>query len=117
MDREELKVTGLKPGRYALKIDGENSGAYDAAALGKGVNLATADTPMLRQALDVHALTLQHANIHNFRWRTVQVPMVKDTYPSKDMAMMDLDRLDADIIARQRGAAQPRMHHYELMAQ
>jgi lysophospholipase L1-like esterase len=117
LDREELKVTGLKPGRYALKIDGDGAGAYDAGDLARGINLATADTPMVHQALEVHALTLLHSNVHNFRWRTIQVPMAKDAYPSKDLAATDLDRLDADVIGRQRGVAQPRPHHFELSAQ
>jgi lysophospholipase L1-like esterase len=114
LDREMLKITGLKPGRYTLKIDGSPAGAYDAEELGKGVNLAAVDTPMARQALDVHALTLQRTNIHNIRWRTLQVPMVKDAYPSKDKVMTDLDRLDTEIAAQQRATAQPKTHHFEL---
>ena len=112
-DQEDLKITGLKPGRYALKIDGSGAGAYDADDLGKGVNLAAIDTPMLRQAMDVHALTLQHNNIHFIRWRTVQVPMVKDTYESKNQVMADMDRLESEIVAKQRAAAQPKTHHFE----
>ena len=114
MDREDVKVTGLKPGRYALKIDGAGVGTYEAEDLGKGVNLATADTPMLRQAMDVHALTLAHNNVHYFRWRTVQVPMLKDTYASKDSVMADLDRLENEILAKRKMAVQPKMHHFEL---
>jgi hypothetical protein len=117
LDREELKVSGLKAGRYTLKIDGGTVGTYGAEELGQGINLATADTPMLHQALDVHALTLQHTNIHNIRWRTVQVPMAKDGYASKDKVMADLDRLDSEIIAQQRAVAQPKTHHFELASQ
>ncbi len=117
LDREALTVTGLKPGRYALKIDGTSAGAYDAEDLSKGVNLAGTDTPMLRQAMAVHALTLQRNNIHFFRWRTVQVPMVKDSYASKDKVMADLDRLDSEIAAQQKAVAQPKTHHFELASQ
>jgi lysophospholipase L1-like esterase len=117
LDREMLKVSGLKPGRYTLKIDGAGVGTFDADDLGKGVNLATSDTPMLRQALEVHALTLQHNNVHYFRWRTLQVPMVKDSYASKDKAMADLDKLDSEIVAQQKATAQPKPHHFELAAQ
>jgi GDSL-like Lipase/Acylhydrolase family len=117
LDREELRVTGLKPGRYTLEIDGASAGAYDAEDLAKGINLATADTPMLHQALDVHALTLQHNNIHFFRWRNLQVPMAKDTYASKDQTIADLDRLDSEIVAKQRATAQPTQHHFELAVQ
>jgi lysophospholipase L1-like esterase len=116
LDREDLRVTGLKPGRYTLSIDGATIGSYDAAALEAGINLATLDTPMSRQALDVHALTLQHTLVHNTRWRTIQVPMAKDSYESKEKVMSDLDQLDREIIARQRQAAQPKPHHFELNA-
>jgi len=112
-----MKITGLKPGRYGLKIDGNPVGSYDAEDFNKGVNLATADTPMLRQALDVHALTLQHTNIHNIRWRTIQVPMAKDGYASKEKVMSDLDKLDSEIVTQQRAAAQPKPHHFELAVQ
>jgi hypothetical protein len=117
LDREDLKVTGLKPGRYNLKIDGTSIAAYDAAELNQGINLATADTPMLHQALDVHALTLQHNNLHFLRWRTIQVPMVKEPYPSKDTVMADLDKLDSEMVAKQRVVAQPKSHHFELALQ
>jgi lysophospholipase L1-like esterase len=117
LDREDLQISGLKPGRYILKIDGATTGAFDSEQLGKGVNLATVDTPMLHQALDVHALTLQHNNIHYFRWRTVQVPMAKDNFESKDKVMADLDQLDNEVVAKQRAAAQPKTHHFELLAQ
>jgi lysophospholipase L1-like esterase len=116
LDREELRVTGLKPGRYSLNIDGAPAGTFDAGSLAKGINLATMDTPMLKQALDVHALTLMHTNIHNIRWRTLQVPMAKDTYESRDKTMADLDQLDREIIAKQRATAQPASHHFELVA-
>ena len=117
LDREELKVSGLKPGRYALKIDDVTAGTWSADELSQGVNLAPIDTPMLRQALDVHALTLQRTNVHNFRWRNMQVPMAKDNFASKEKAMADLDQLDTEIAAKQRLAAQPRTHHFELAAQ
>ena len=117
MDRENLKITGLRPGRYNLKIDGTVIGTYDAEELASGLNLANADTPMLQQAMDVHALTLQHNNIHYFRWRTVEVPMAKETYESKEKVIADLDRLDAEIVARQRQTAQPATHHFELSPQ
>jgi lysophospholipase L1-like esterase len=114
LDREELKVTGLKPGKYTLKIDGAPIADYTSGDLANGINLATADTPMLHQALDVHALTLQHNNLHFFRWRTVQVPMANDPFASKEKVMSDLDALDQEIVAKQKSTAQPKPHHFEL---
>jgi hypothetical protein len=116
LDQEELRVTGLKAGNYALTIDGVDAGTYAAEDLAKGINLAAVDTPMLRQAIDVHALTLKHNNIHFSRWRTLQVPMAAEPYPSKEKATSDLDTLEREIVDKQRVAAQPKPHHFELTA-
>lgn len=53
-DEEALRVTGLAPGDYELKIDGQLIRSYTAAELDAGVNLAKeTSTPQYRQALDV----------------------------------------------------------------
>jgi hypothetical protein len=58
LDQELLRVSGLTGERYRLKIDGEDIGAFTKGQLSDGINLATLPTPMMRQAADVHALTL-----------------------------------------------------------
>jgi lysophospholipase L1-like esterase len=116
LDQETLGVTGLAPGKWDLKIDGLSAGSFAAEDLAKGVNLATLSTPMLKQALDVHALTLKHNNIHFMRWRTIQTGLATDASPNtKQNATLALDQLDNELIAEQRAAAQPRSHHYELI--
>jgi lysophospholipase L1-like esterase len=117
LDREMLRVSGLSAGNYQLKIDGVAVGDFSNVDFDRGVNLATADTPMLRQALDVHALTLRRALIHNTRWRVLQVPMAEDDAPAKFDAMTALDRLDNQLTAEQRAAARPRPHRYEIALQ
>jgi len=42
MNDYRLKVTGLKAGRYEVRLGGTNVAAYSAAELGAGVNLASA---------------------------------------------------------------------------
>ncbi len=116
LDRETLKVTGLTAPSYRLKIDDADMGAFSKEDLANGINLATLSTPMMQQALEVHALTLQHANMHNTRWRTIQVPLEKMDLPNKAAAMQALDRLDEDLIQKQHAAAQPRSHRYVLGA-
>ena len=70
---------------------------------------------MLRQALDVHALTLKHNNIHFARWRTIETGLATDGSPAtKFETEAALDKLDNELVAEQRAAAQPRPHHYEL---
>ena len=46
-------MTGLAPGRFELKIDGQSVGTFADAELAKGVNLARYRTPMRWQAYSV----------------------------------------------------------------
>jgi lysophospholipase L1-like esterase len=115
LDREMLRVSGLSGAGYELKIDGASIGTFSKDDLAKGINLATLDTPMLRQALEVHALTLRHNNIHFTRWRTIQTGLPADGSPATKREVMNaLDKLEGEIVAEQRAAAQPRQHRYEL---
>jgi hypothetical protein len=115
LDQEMLRVAGLDAPKWELKIDGISAGAFTKDELATGINLATLNTPMLKQALDVHALTLKHNNIHFMRWRTIQTGLAADASPyTKQNAMLSLDQLDNELVAEQRAAAQPKPHHYEL---
>jgi lysophospholipase L1-like esterase len=114
LNLQPLKVRGLAPGRYTLKIDGDTAGAFTSDEFAAGINLATLPTPMMRQAADVHALTLRHNNIHFTRWRQIQVPMEKDSAPHLQAALAALDNLESDLLKEQRAAAQPRARHYEI---
>lgn len=115
LDLEMLTIRGLTPARYALRIDGAEAGQFTAAELGSGINLAKlANTPMMKQAMEVHALTLKRTGIHQFRWRNIQVPMASEDLPNKAAAMAALDKLDDDLMNEQRALAQPRLRRYEL---
>jgi lysophospholipase L1-like esterase len=114
LDQQPLKIRGLAAGRYTLKIDGDAAGTFGAEQLAAGINLATLPTPMMRQAAEVHALTLRHNNIHFLRWRNVQVTMEKDVTPHLMNALQALDDLEADVIKEQRMSAQPKARHYEV---
>jgi hypothetical protein len=64
LNRETLEVTGLRPGAYALKIDGVDVGAHDAAELAAGLNLAgNPRTPQYRQATQVAAMNRQRDDL------------------------------------------------------
>lgn len=116
LDQQTVKVTGLPAPQYTLKIDGQDIGTFTKDQLAQGVNLATRDTPMLKQALDVHFLTRLHNDIHFTRWRVVQVPHGNDITPPLRKTMDALDRADDDIVKQQRATAQPKPHHFELVA-
>ena len=114
LDQERLRVSGLATGRYALMIDGESVGTFTDREFSAGVNLATLPTPMLKQAQTVYDLTVKHNQIHFARWRMVQVPL-QDLKLGEEPATLDrLDKLDAELLANQRAAAQPKPHHFEL---
>ena len=116
LDQEMLKVTGLTAPRYALKIDGIEAGQFTPTELASGINLATlANTPMMKQAMAVHAATLERTSVHQFRWRTIQVPMASEDLPSKPAAIAALDNLDNDLMTQQRKLAQPKPHRYGVV--
>lgn len=114
LNRQPLKVTGLPSASYALRIDGEAVGTFTREQLAEGVNLATLPTPMAKQAAEVHALTIKHNDIHAARWRTVEVGLSREAPAHQAAAIEALDALEADVVAAQRAAAQPRPHRYEL---
>jgi hypothetical protein len=66
-------------------------GTFTAQQLAEGVNLARVMTPMLRQALQVHQLTLDRTAAHNIRWRQIQVPLKDISEKDKTAAMNALD--------------------------
>jgi lysophospholipase L1-like esterase len=118
LDQEPLKVTGLSAAKYQLLIDGSPVGEFTKEQLAEGVNLATLSTPMTLQAADVHKLTLQHNNIHFTRWRQIQVPMASfksdDVQEATKSLMAALDKEEAGVVKKQRAAAQPKEHQFEL---
>jgi endoglucanase len=64
LNREVLKVTGLRPGAYSLKIDGVDVGTHDAAELAAGVDLAgNPRTPQYRQAAQVATVNRQRDDL------------------------------------------------------
>jgi lysophospholipase L1-like esterase len=115
IDDQPLRVKNLKPGDYTLKIDGQEIATYPDGQFAKGINLSALDTPMLQQAAEVLKLTNQHNDLHVSRWRLVQVPLEPYALPHFNAALADLDALEQEAIARQRAAAQPKPHVYEIV--
>ncbi len=117
LDREPLQIMGLTAPRYTLTIDGAEVGQFGREELAQGINLALLPTPMRDQAMGVHKLTLKHNNEHFTRWRTIQVPLgshsaaVQNALPP---LLQALDAEEAETVALQRAAAQPKPHRFEL---
>lgn len=114
LNRQILKVTGLSASNYTLSIDGQALGTFTKEQLAEGINLALLPTPMMKQALDVHALTRLHNDMHFVRWRVVHVPHQDNLASYYVKSMEALDRAEQDIIKQQRAAAQPKPHQFEL---
>lgn len=117
LDQQPLRVRGLAAARYSLTIDGQTVGTFSKEDLAAGINLATQPTPMRQQAANVHALTLKRANVHNARWRIVQVPLQDDHLSRVPAALDAMDALDNELATHQRAAAQPQATKYVLTPQ
>jgi hypothetical protein len=116
INEEPLRINGLKPGVYTVKIDGSPVGTFNDGELAAGVNLAILKTPMTEQAEEVYELTVSHCDIHNGRWRTIQVPLAKDNLAETAPAMAADDALEAAVIRKRQEVVQPKPHHFEIVA-
>ena len=120
LNQQPLKVTGLAANKYTLNIDGKCVGEFTKEQLAAGINLAALNTPMTKQASEVHKLTIQHNQVHFERWREVQVRLAKHSSEKISKATKTLlsafDSEEAALIAKQRSAAKPVKHYYELVA-
>jgi lysophospholipase L1-like esterase len=117
LNQQLLKVNGLAAPRYALKIDGEVVGTFTRESLSAGINLSTLQTPMLKQALEVHSLTLKHNNIHFAWWREVQVPLQDENLSAVQKALNALGILESELVRKQRAMARPKPHRLQLIPQ
>jgi lysophospholipase L1-like esterase len=114
LNRQVLQIRGLAGGKYALRIDEEKIGVFDAATLAEGINLATLVTPMSRQAQTVLDLTHRHNHLHFARWKLVDIPLKEYNLPKTQAALSALDALEEEVIALQRTSAMPKPHRYRL---
>jgi len=115
LNRETLRVRGLEAARYTLKIDGGAVGSFTREKLAEGLNLAALATPMAKQALGVHILTLKRGEVHEMRWKQLQVALESDNLTRLPAVLEGLDGIEEELAVRQRAAAQPAAHAYELI--
>ncbi len=114
LDRQPLKVDGLGAGDYTLSIDGAPVGTFSTYDLGSGVNLAELVTPMTKQALAVHHKTIDHTQMHKYRWRDIQMKFQSAPAEYVHATVEGLDGLERTIVAEQHALAQPKPHKFEL---
>lgn len=113
LNRQELRVSGLRPGPYGLRIDGMTVARLSDAELEKGIDLTDYDTPMMRQALEVHRLTVQKNRVFFAQWREVSRPF--GNWEPARRAAAAVDRLRKALIAKQREAARTVSHRFEIV--
>jgi lysophospholipase L1-like esterase len=116
LNAQPLTVTGLAPGKYKLNIDKQEAGTFTDVELATGINLAILDTPMSKQAMAVRDLTVKRLDVHQQRWRTFQVPLTPLDLLHLDEADKAMDAVDLELTAKQRQAAHPLPHEFELVA-
>ena len=91
LNREELVVTGLAEGRYALAFNGEKVGEFTAGEFAEGVNIALLDTPnqlLAREAAKVAMKLRDH--LGHYRNYPLMVMMLRNAKVNPD------DRAAAD---------------------
>jgi lysophospholipase L1-like esterase len=116
LNDETLRVIGLAPGHYILRIDGMGAGEFSNTVLQEGINLAMYHTPMTEQAMQVLKLTTMHNQIHNLRWRNVQVPLQETPPATLETTLAEIDKAEADIVQQELETAKPKAHQFELVA-
>jgi hypothetical protein len=116
LNREVLKVSGLPRGRYNLRIDGGDVGAFESLELAQGINLAARTTPMSKQAQTVLDLTYRRNHLRFARMRMVD-DALKEYHPVKlNAAIEAMKSLEVEVLALERAAALPKPHNYRLEA-
>jgi hypothetical protein len=115
LNRQMLRVRGLGAAKYTLKINSGAIGSFSREQLEKGLNLATLATPMAKQALSVYLLTVKRGDVHEKRWKEIQVPYSEDNLKGLSSVLDGLDAIEAELAQRQRAAAQPAPCFYELI--
>lgn len=111
-NRQIVKFRGLASGTYQLFIDGVMVKQADSAAWNQGVNLASAETPMLKQARKVAELVTLLSDARFTRWRQVEF-LLKDLSTAKEAASA-LRKVEAELKERIQKATQPKTYEYKL---
>jgi lysophospholipase L1-like esterase len=113
LDDEMLKVLSLPTGSYDLLIDSQKVGSFTADQLADGINLATLETPMLKQARLVAFDTEKVNDLESTRFNSINESSTAEQSPTAQ-ALADAYLRAVD---RQRTDAQPVPHRFELIVE
>jgi lysophospholipase L1-like esterase len=110
LDQEMLRIRGLAPGKYELKIDERSVGIFDDNQLSSSINLALLETPMLEQARLVAFDTERRNEIERARFSLIQQEMSA----TLRAAASELAAFQERAVEQQRKDARPFPHRYSL---
>lgn len=111
---EILRVTGLRGKTYQLRIDEQPIGKFSADQLAAGVDLAKFATPMAQQAAEVNVLVHRRKDLKWSMWRNVEWSLRAFDSKERTEAIRAVEKLEEDLIRRQKAMAKPRPHHFVL---
>jgi hypothetical protein len=120
LSRYELRVTGLAPGNYEIKIDGAAVTRVSGDKLAQGLNLSDLPGPMTEQGRTILKLVFQKNDVFFHRWRDVQLfnlPAWADNPATADGRAAELAKLDrqiADYEGKIDAARKPVLRHFEI---
>jgi hypothetical protein len=111
LNQEPLRVAGLAPGNYTLKIDTVSVGAFSAEELSKGINLAEYPTPMRSQSQRVGWLVRDRDQAHYIHQRMAIRKADTGAQPGKPDVMDAFENSVEDSIYE---TAAPKPHTFSL---
>jgi lysophospholipase L1-like esterase len=120
LSRYELRVTGLAPGKYDVKIDGESAAQVSHEKLADGLNLSDLPGPVTDQGRKVIELVTQKNDVFYRRWRDVQLynlPAWAENPASAEGRAAEVAKLDkrvAELESQIDEARKPVLHHFEV---
>jgi len=89
-----LRVMGLAAGEWILRVQGEQVGAYTAAQLAEGVQLAELPGPWRELGERVNTLSKQQEDLYFTRWRRVSLlDLPNQARPELNALLRKMDRL------------------------
>lgn len=92
-----LKVTGLKPGKWDITVHAKDIGVFSSDELANGVNLAGAPGPWKQIGDEANKLAIEQEDIYYTRWRQISLVGIPGIATPEKEAL--LKKLDAYIAA------------------
>ena len=113
MGEVKLKLTGLSPGNYIVRVDGSDGSEYTSEQLGAGIPISSLSAPANEASRALAALIRQRADLYFTRWRQIEIPLSGE-YKGAGLTISALDSLADEMNARARLLGKPHEYHLSL---